>query len=55
MASHLRVITAAAPDGGVVQIARSLASVDNVLSNLRTVLFLVIDGRDRDLGLARPV
>ena len=38
---NLRVITAPAPDGGVVQIARSLGPTDDVLSNLRTVLFLV--------------
>ncbi len=39
--ADLRVITAPGPDGGVIQIARSLSSIDDLLSNLRTVLFLV--------------
>ena len=41
---HLRVMTAPTPDGGALQIARSLESVDATLADLRTVLFLVVMG-----------
>ena len=41
---HFRVITVGIGAGGALQIARSLEGTDDVLSNLRIVLFLVIGG-----------
>ncbi len=41
---HVRVITVGLADGGALQIARSLEGTDDVLSNLRVVLVLVILG-----------
>ncbi len=38
---HLRVLTAAVPGGGAIQIARSLAGVDATLGRLRIVLVLL--------------
>jgi two-component system sensor histidine kinase MprB len=40
--THLRMIVGQLPDGGAVQIARSLDSVDRVLGRLRLVLALVL-------------
>jgi two-component system sensor histidine kinase MprB len=42
--THVRVLTAPLPDGGAVQFARSLASVDAVLARLRLILLLVCLG-----------
>jgi len=42
--THLRVLTTTLPDGSVVQIGRSLEDVDQALTNLRGVLFLVVMG-----------
>ena len=41
---HLRVLTRGIAGGGAIQVASSLESTDDVLSNLRVVLFLVILG-----------
>jgi two-component system sensor histidine kinase MprB len=41
---HVRVLTTELPGGGAVQLARSLASVDETLADLRIVLFLVFAG-----------
>jgi len=41
---HVRVATAPLPDGGGIQLFRSLESVDDALANLRAVLFLVVMG-----------
>ena len=41
---HLRVLTAPLPEGGAVQLARSLASVDAVLARLRWVLLALCAG-----------
>jgi two-component system sensor histidine kinase MprB len=41
---HLRVYTAGFEEGGAIQIARSLESVDQTLADLRIVLFLVFAG-----------
>ena len=41
---HLRVLTRGIEGGGAIQVASSLKSTDEVLSNLRVVLFLVILG-----------
>src|SRR4051794_23819386 len=38
---HLRVLTAAVPGGGAIQVARSLANVDETLTRLRLVLALL--------------
>jgi two-component system sensor histidine kinase MprB len=38
---HLRVLTAAVPGGGAIQVARSLANVDETLARLRLVLALL--------------
>jgi two-component system sensor histidine kinase MprB len=38
---HLRVLTAAVPGGGAIQVARSLANVDATLGRLRLVLVLL--------------
>jgi two-component system sensor histidine kinase MprB len=38
---HLRVLTAAVPGGGAIQIARSLSNVDSTLGRLRLVLALL--------------
>jgi len=38
---HLRVLTAAVPGGGAIQIARSLSNVDSTLSRLKIVLALL--------------
>jgi two-component system sensor histidine kinase MprB len=38
---HLRVLTAAVPGGGAIQIARSLSNVDATLARLRLVLLLL--------------
>ena len=42
--THLRVIAVPWPGGGVVQIARSLNSVDSVLARMRVILLLVCLG-----------
>ena len=46
---HVRVLTVGLGDGGALQIGRSLEGTDDVLSNLRIVLFLVALG---GIGLA---
>jgi two-component system, OmpR family, sensor histidine kinase MprB len=42
--THLRVVTTPLPDGGAVQIARSINSIDSLLARLRLILLLVILG-----------
>ena len=42
--TSVRVFTTPLPDGSVVQIGRSLASVDQTLADLRSVLFIVVMG-----------
>ena len=49
MGEHVRVLTVGLGDGGALQIGRSLEGTDDVLSNLRIVLFLVALG---GIGLA---
>jgi two-component system sensor histidine kinase MprB len=39
---HLRLLTQGVAGGGAVQVARSLESTDDVLANLRVVLFIVV-------------
>jgi two-component system sensor histidine kinase MprB len=41
---HLRVLTVAFPDGGAIQLARSLANVDATLGRLQLVLILLCAG-----------
>jgi two-component system sensor histidine kinase MprB len=41
---HLRVLTAALPGGGAIQIADSLEGVDDVLARLRLALLVVVAG-----------
>jgi two-component system sensor histidine kinase MprB len=41
---HLRVLTVAFPDGGAVQLARSLSNVDATLNRLRLVLAILCAG-----------
>ncbi len=41
---HLRVLTVALPEGGAIQLARSLANVDATLGRLRIVLALLCGG-----------
>jgi two-component system sensor histidine kinase MprB len=41
---HLRVLTVAFPDGGAIQVARSLTNVDATLGRLRLVLALLCAG-----------
>jgi two-component system sensor histidine kinase MprB len=41
---HLRILTQGIGEGGAIQVASSLESTDEVLANLRVVLFLVIGG-----------
>jgi two-component system sensor histidine kinase MprB len=41
---HLRVLTAALPGGGAIQIADSLEGVDDVLTRLRLALLVVVAG-----------
>jgi two-component system, OmpR family, sensor histidine kinase MprB len=43
-AEHLRVLTAALPGGGAIQIADSLEGVDDVLARLRLALLVVVAG-----------
>jgi two-component system sensor histidine kinase MprB len=49
---HVRVATAPLPNGGGIQLFRSLESVDDALANLRAVLFLVVMGGAAFAGLA---
>jgi two-component system, OmpR family, sensor histidine kinase MprB len=39
---HVRMLTASLPDGGAIQLARSLDEVDRVLANLRLILGAVL-------------
>jgi two-component system sensor histidine kinase MprB len=41
---HLRVLTRGVGDGGAIQVASSLEGTDDVLANLRVILFLVVGG-----------